>query len=164
MKEILERRSVRRFTEQPVEKEKIKQILRAAMAAPSAVNQRPWEFYVVTDKDTLQKLSQSSPYAGPVGGAPAAIVVCYRRDGLTAPEYADIDCAIASENIWLEITSQGLGGVMIGIAPVGERMARVAVALDLPDDLKAFTIIPFGYAADEHEQPDRYDDSRVHFI
>ena len=64
MKEIFHRVSVRRFEDRPVEAEKVEQVLRAAMAAPSAGNQQPWDFYVVTAKEKLQALAQVSPYAG----------------------------------------------------------------------------------------------------
>ncbi|MBP3730525.1 MAG: nitroreductase family protein, partial [Mailhella sp.] len=68
----------------------------------------------------------SSPYASPAANAPAAFVICYRREGLRFPEYADIDCAICAENIMLELEAQGLGGVMLGIAPIEDRMKAVA--------------------------------------
>ena len=80
MKEIFERVSIRKYTDQPVENEKILAILRAAMAAPSAGNQQPWEFYVVRDRSKLEALSQvSSPYAGCTKTAPVAIVSVYRE-------------------------------------------------------------------------------------
>ena len=64
MKEIFERVSIRRYEERPVEGEKLEALLRAAMAAPSAGNQQPWEFYVIRDREVLEKLSKVSPYAG----------------------------------------------------------------------------------------------------
>lgn len=164
MDAIFTRTSVRQFEDKEVEAEKIDRILEAAMAAPSAVNQQPWEFYVVTNKAKLQELSATSPYAKPAANAPAAIVVCYRTQELIAPEYAQIDCAIATENIWLELEELGLGGVMMGIAPEKERMTAVAKVLNLPERLAAFTIIPFGYPKNKHAQQDRYDERRVHFV
>ena len=89
MDTIFHRISVRKFTEQKVEQEKIEKILSAGMQAPSAANQQPWEFYVVTNQELLKKLSTSSPYAGPAAGAPAAIVSVYRKD-CRLPEYAQI--------------------------------------------------------------------------
>jgi len=124
MKEIFERMSIRKFEDKPVEKEKLETVLRAAMAAPSAGNQQPWEFYIVTDKTMLEKLSKVSPYAGYTKNAPAAIVSAY-REKVWAPEYAQIDMSIAMENIWLSCSDQGLGGVWLGIAPIEERMKAV---------------------------------------
>ncbi len=164
MKEIFARASVRSYEDKPVEKEKIEQLLRAAMAAPTAKNQRPWEFYVVGNKEVLEKLGAASQYAWPAGKAPAAIVICYRKEGNSAPEMLDIDCAICAENIWLELAHLGLGGLMLGIAPLEERMKIVAEALNLPENLAAFTVIPFGYPKKEKERPDRYEAERVHWL
>ncbi|MBQ1446438.1 MAG: nitroreductase family protein [Solobacterium sp.] len=74
MNSIYHRVSIRKYQDRPVEPEKTEAILRAAMQAPSASNQQPWEFYVVTNKDTLKALSEASPYAGMTADAPAAIV------------------------------------------------------------------------------------------
>ena len=124
MNQIFTRVSIRKYQDRPVEKEKTEAILRAAMQAPSAGNQQPWEFYVVTDKKKLTALSQVHPYAGMTKNAPAAIVAVYRTD-CRMPEYAQIDLAIAMENLWLETDAQGLGGVWLGIAPKEERMKAV---------------------------------------
>ena len=107
-----------------MEKEKTEAILRAAMQAPSAANQQPWEFYVVTNKEKLLALSKVHPYAGMTKDAPAAIVSAYRKN-CALPEYAQIDLAIAMENLWLETDAQGLGGVWLGIAPKEDRMKAV---------------------------------------
>ena len=111
MNSIFHRISVRKYEDRPVEKEKIMEILRAGMQAPSACNQQPWEFYVVTDKEKIQKLSKVTPYTGCAAGAPVVIVPVYHTEGLVAPSFAQIDMAIAQENIWLETDAQGLGGV-----------------------------------------------------
>ena len=163
MKEIFERVSIRKFTTQPVEKEKIIAILRAAMAAPSAGNQQPWEFYVVGDRRMLEALSQVSPYAGCTKTAPAAIVSVY-REKLWAPAYAQIDMSIAMENLWLACGEQGLGGVWLGIAPIEERMEAVEKILCLPEGLRAFAVFPLGYPAESRKQQNRFDENRIHFI
>ena len=164
MNAIFTRTSVRDYEDRPVEDEKIEKILRAAMAAPSAMNQQPWEFYVVTDKDTLKKLSKVTPYAGMTAKAPAAIVPCYTKLGLKLPEYLAVDLSLATENILLEIETLGLGGVMLGIVPIPSRMEKVSKVLNLPGHLEPFTIIPFGYPAKKNPQQDRYDESRVHYV
>ena len=164
MDAIFTRTSVRKYEDRPVEPEKLDKILRAAMAAPSAVNQQPWEFYVVTDKSVLKDLAAASPYTGMTADAPVAIVPCYRKSGLAVPEYAEIDLSLATENILLEIEAQGLGGVMLGIAPFADRMEKVAKAISLPEHLAPFTVIPFGYPVGKTEQQNRYDEARVHYI
>lgn len=164
MDAIFTRTSVRSYENRPVEDEKIGKILRAAMAAPSAMNQQPWEFYVVTNQSTLRQLSEASPYAGMTAEAPAALVLCYRKTDVKVPELVDVDMPLATENILLEIEALGLGGVMLGIAPFEKRMANVAKALDLPEQLAVFTVVPFGYPAKKNPQQDRYDESRVHYV
>lgn len=160
MDTILKRRSIRKWLDQPVEEEKIKTILKAAMNAPSAGNQMPWEFIVVEDKAMLEELSKTSPYAKCVANAPVAIIPVYHTEGLRFPSYAQIDSAIASENILLAITDLGLGGVWLGIAPEEERMDKVGKILHL-EDRHAFAIIPFGYSDMTLDPNDKYDDGRI---
>ena len=68
------------------------------------------------------------------------------------------------ENLWLETDAQGLGGVWLGIAPVEERMQAVEKIIGMPDTLRAFAVFPFGYAAEERPQQDRFDESRIHWM
>lgn len=164
MNEIFTRTSIRQFAERSIEKEKIEKLLRAGMQAPSAGNQQPWEFYVVTNRDCLEKLSTASPYAGPVANAPLAIVIGARKNGLHHPAFAQIDCAIATENILLEVESLGLGSVMIGIAPEADRMEKVAEILGMPKEIAAFTILPIGYPITKKQQQDRFDAAKIHYV
>ena len=163
MNSIFHRVSIRRYQDKPVEEEKIEAVLRAAMQAPSAANQQPWEFYVVTDKEKIKELAAVSPYATPAANAPVVIVPVYRKDCIL-PMYAEIDLSIAVENMWLETDAQGLGGVWLGIAPREERMAAIETVLSIPDGLRAFALFPLGYPAEERLQQNRYDESRIHHI
>ena len=162
MKELFERVSVRRYEDRPVEPEKIEALLRAAMAAPSAGNQQPWEFYVIRDREVLERLAGVTPYSGCAGRAPAAIVSAY-REKLWAPAYAQIDLSIAMENLWLSCAELGLGGVWMGIAPQENCMSAVEKILQIPQGLRAFALFPLGYPAETRPQQDRYDESRIHF-
>lgn len=164
MNEIFKRVSIRKYEDKPVEQEKIEKVLRAAMAAPSAGNQQPWEFYVVTDKDKIKALSECSPYAGCAAGAPVVLVPCYRTEGLMFPGLAQIDLSIATENALLEITSLELGGVWLAVTPEQDRVDNVAKVLGTPDNLVPFALVPFGYPAESRPQQDRYDESRIHCI
>ena len=165
MKEIFHRISVRKYEDRPVEEEKIIQLLRAGMAAPSAVNQQPWEFYVVTDREKLQELGSRkvSPFTSMCKKAPAAIVLAYHEDS-RLPSMAQIDMAICQENIWLEADALGLGGVMLGVAPEEGRMKRVEEIVGIPEGQRAFSIFPFGYPAEERPQEDRFDETRIHYV
>ena len=163
MREIYTRVSIRKFEDKPVEKEKIEQVLRAAMAAPSAGNQQPWEFYVVTERAMLEALSKATPYSGCAKNAPLVIVSAY-REKLWAPEYAQIDMSIAMENLWLACGEQGLGGVWLGIAPIEDRMKAVEEIVGIPKGQRAFAIFPIGYPTETKQQQDRFDAVRIHYL
>lgn len=163
MNEIFHRTSVRKYQNKPVEDEKIEQMLRAAMAAPSAGNQQPWEFYVVKDKATLEKLSKTSPFATCTAAAPLAFVACYRVN-CRMPEYAQIDLSACVENLLLEADALELGAVWLGIAPLEDRMEAVRAVLNIPETLKAFAIIPCGYPETVRAQQDRFDRQRIHDV
>ena len=154
MNSIFRRISVRKYEDKPVEKEKIMQILKAGMQAPSACNQQPWEFYVVTDKKKIEALSKMTPYTGCAAKAPVVLVSAYRQ----------IDMSIAQENIWLETDALGLGGVWFGIAPNEENMEKVRVLLGLPEEVHVFALFALGYPAEHREQQDRFKPERIHFI
>jgi nitroreductase len=167
MDEIFTRTSIRSYQEQPVEEKKIEMLLRAAMAAPSAGNQQPWDFYVVRDERIISALAQCSPYASCCRKAKVAIVACYNKERLRFREFADIDLSAAVENILLEAVSQGLGAVWLGVSPIKTRMRFVKGLLKLPENIEAFAIVPVGYpkdVKDERLREDRFDPSRIQYI
>ena len=128
MNEIFARRSIRKFLPTMVEDEKIEQLLRAAMAAPSAGNQQPWEFYVVRDKRVIQDLSHCSPYAGCAAGASLAIVVCSRDENMRFPAFINLDLSAAVENILLEAVQYTSTSVPYGSASPRIRPAKSSSA------------------------------------
>ena len=163
MNAIFQRASVRSFDGRKVETEKIELLMKAAMAAPSACNQQPWEFVVVTDPVILKELSACSPYSGCIGQAPLGIAVCMRTEGLRALDYTQIDASAAAENILLEAVELGLGAVWLGIAPGPERMGAVRQAIHAPKTIQPFCLIACGYPNQPVAPADRYDPSRVHY-
>ena len=163
MNAIFKRTSVRKYTEQPIEAEKIEMLMRAAMASPSACNQQPWEFYLAADREKMLRLSECSRYAKPTAGAALAIVPCYRKEGLIAPDYAEIDLSACVENILLEAEELGLGAVWMGIAPGRDRMENVRAVMNVDEKLEPFAIIAVGYPAVQNQQQDRFDPARIHW-
>ncbi|MGI6107290.1 MAG: nitroreductase family protein [Lachnospiraceae bacterium] len=161
---IYHRISVRKYEDRPVETEKIREILRAGMQAPSACNQQPWEFYVVTDPEKIKALAAASPFAGCAAGAKTVIVPVYRTTGLRCPEFAQIDLSIAQENMWIRTDELGLGGVWLAIAPSEDRMAKVRKVLDLPENLEPFSLFPVGYPAESRKQENRFHEDRIHWV
>ena len=163
MQAIFSRASVRSFDGRKVETEKIEALMKAAMAAPSACNQQPWEFVVVTEPETLRRLSECSPYAGCLRQAPLGIAVCMRTEGLRAPDYAQIDASAATENILLEAVHLGLGAVWLGIAPVPDRIEAVRQVLGAPETIQPFGLVACGYPDKPVVPANRYDSARVHY-
>ena len=161
---IFTSRSVREFTDQAVEPIKLKALMKAAMAAPSAGNQQPWEFYVATQPNILKKLSEVGQYAQAAGNAPMVIVACNYNRGMRHADFVQQDMAASVQNILLEAVNQGLGAVWMGVAPKRGRMEIVRNILNLPANLDPFALIAVGYAADEGEPEKRFDQSRVHVL
>lgn len=164
MNAIFKRVSVRRFQNLPVEPEKIHKILQAAMNAPSGGNQKPWEFYVVTSQDKLEQLSKTSRYSVFTKNAPVTIVPCFRTEHLIYPELTALDMSLACENILLETTELGLGGVFLAVYPYEDRIQHVGKVLALPENLRAFSLIPIGYPVQQRTRTNTFDASRIHNI
>lgn len=162
---ILNRVSVRRYSDRPVTSEQVSAILHAAMSAPSGVNKQPWEFIVVDDPELLAQLAEALPYAKMTAHAPIAIVACGNRDRFLEG-VDDIlweqDLSAASENILLAAHALGLGGVWTCIYPHEERIAPVRSILNLPDNLVPFNLIPIGYPEKEQTPIDKWHPERVH--
>ncbi|MGM0508962.1 MAG: nitroreductase family protein [Fusobacteriota bacterium] len=164
MNVIFKRRSIRKYQDKPVEEGKIEKILRAAMEAPSAGNQQPWEFLVIKDKKKLKELSAFSPYAKMVEDAALAIVLLADEDKMKHPENWQQDMSAATQNVLLEAVDEDLGGVWLGVAPVDSRMDYIKDMFDLPDNIKPFAVVPIGYPKGEGNKfVDRYDEDRVHY-
>lgn len=162
MNEIFERVSIRNFTDQPVGADKVELLLRAAMQAPSADNQQPWEFVIVNKRSLLDELAQISPYSGPLKRAPLGIAVLAHTEGLHFPDDVMSDLGAATENILLEAVGLGLGAVWMGVMPIEERMANVKGVLKLPDNIRAYSLIAIGYPAESKKATSRYDEARIH--
>lgn len=162
---IFNRRSIRRFKKQAVEQEKIEKLLKAAMQAPSAANQQPWEFIVVQNKGSLERLAGISAYSKMVSDAPLAIVLLGNEDRMRLQLHWEQDMAAATQNILLEAAHLGLGGVWLGVAPMQDRMELVSDLYGLKSKLRPFCVIPIGYPEEgqDHKLVDRYDPDRVHY-
>ena len=163
MNEILTRTSVRQFTNQPVEAEKMELLLKAAMQAPSAANQQPWEFVVLTEREVMEKVEKMSPYAKSLLSAPTAIVMLTKKEGLPLPTYTDQDMGACAQNIQLMCEHIGLGAVWLGVKPDQSRMDYVAEILNLPASIEVFAVLSIGYPATKREAKSRFDTSRVHY-
>lgn len=163
---IFARKSVRAYTPKPIEKEKIDLLVKAAMAAPTAVNKQPWAFIVIDDREVLDKLAIELPYAKMAAQAPLAIVVCgdlsKALNGET-DQYWMLDCSAASENLLLAAESMGLGAVWTAVYPENDRIAKVRSVLSLPDYIIPFNLIPVGYPQHQEEAKDKFKAENIHY-
>ncbi len=156
---IFARRSIRRYTVEPVSDEHVKLLLEAGMAAPSANNRQPWHFVVVTDRETLNKMAQVHPYARMLAQATLAIAVC----GDAANDFWQQDCSAATENILLAATALGLGSVWVGCYPKLEREEAIRRVLGVPAEFAILNVLAIGHPAEERAPGTKYDESKIHF-
>ena len=165
MKEIFERRSIRKFTQEPVREEDLERILKAAMRAPSACNEQPWEFIVIRDKETMKKIQKFQRFSQPLNTAPCAIVICGNKKRQQFAEY-DFwiqDCSAAAQNMLLEIQHIGLGAVWMGLYPVPLWASKCQEVLELPEYVIPLGIYAVGHP-DQHPEPiDTYRPERIHY-
>ncbi|PIZ55919.1 hypothetical protein COY23_03785 [bacterium (Candidatus Torokbacteria) CG_4_10_14_0_2_um_filter_35_8] len=163
---IKKRRSIRDFLEKEVEEEKLQEILKAAMFSPSARHIDPWEFLVVKDKNIIKKLCDSCVFSSFFEKAPIVIVIVADE---SKSDYWVEDSAIAAENIYLEVTNQGLGTCYIQIrdasGEVKEKEKYVREVFSVPDNIRIQCLMPIGYPAEypgEHSNQE-FDESKIHW-
>lgn len=164
---IRNRRSIRKYSDKEIPDEYVDKLLRAAMqAAGSRMGAEPWEFIVVKDKKTIEKLSELDSNTKPLKTATLAIVSIANMERVHYERVWQQDMAAASENLLLEAANLGLGAVWLGIAPVEERMNKIREIFNLESEsLRPFNIISLGYPAEgfENKFVDKYDETRVHY-
>ncbi len=162
MEAILTRRSIRSYTSDAVPDNVLKELLKAAMAAPSADNEQPWHFMVIKDRNTLNQIPTVHPYAKMIKKAPVAILVCGDPDLAVHGEMWVQDCSAATENILIAVQSKGLGAVWLGVYPREERINGLRRLLQIPNRIIPFALIPIGYPAEEKPPSNRYREDRIH--
>ena len=157
---LFTRRSIRKYTNEPVTEENLKTILEAGMNAPSASNRQPWHFVVVDDRAKLNAIMEVHPYSRMLAEAPTAVVVC--GDTKISASYWPQDCAAATENILLAARALDLGTVWMGVYPGEERVNDIQALFNLPQHIQPLAIIALGHPAEEKGRVDRYKAERVH--
>jgi nitroreductase len=163
MKAILERRSIRKYTGEPVSDADIKDLLKAAMAAPSAGNGQPWEFIIVNERQLLTEITKVHPYSAMLLEAPMAIIVCGNLNYERFKGFWVQDCSAATENILIAAQSKGLGTVWLGVYPVEERIDAIRKIFSIPEHIVPLNVIAVGHPAEKKQPADRYDESRIRF-
>ena len=160
---IMTRTSIRKYTNEPVSKADIETMLRASMAAPTAVNKQPWHFVAATDK---AKLAELAGRRGRIKQAGVAIVVCGNLDkALQGPAQAFWiqDCSAATENILLAANALGLGAVWTGCYPIEDRVAEVSKVLKLPETIVPLCVIAIGHPAEQPTPKDKWKPENISY-
>lgn len=157
---IRKRRSIRKYTEQEVTEEQIRQLLEAAMAAPSADNIQPWEFVVVRDPDLKRELARTHPWSDMAADAAVVFVVCGNE---RASHHWVEDASAATENLLLAATALGLGAVWVAIYPTTSREDHVRQALGIPETMRVLCLVPVGHPAESKPPRTKYSESKVHY-
>lgn len=169
---LLTRRSIRQYQpDRKIPREDLEDILKAASYAPSAHNKQPWEFVVIEDKEVMTGFRAVQPWTSFAKNASCVIVVCgnteeafHREKDDEEWNFADVDCALAAQNLLLACHAKGLGACFCGAAPMPLIIEGVQKYLNLPEHIRPLAIIPVGYPAEMPKQPDdRYVPNKVHW-
>ncbi len=164
---IMTRSSVRKYTKERVSDELVTKMLRAGMAAPTAGNRQPWEFYVVRDTNIIKQMNKVTKFAAPMNEiAQLAIVVCGVESGAfpIEPRYWVQDVSAATENILLSAHALGLGAVWCGVYPGEDRVATLRKLLEVPKKLTPFNIIMIGHPDGLSTVKDKWKPEKIHYI
>ena len=162
---IFSRRSIRKFTDRPIEDALIRDLLEAAMAAPSAVARDPWHFIVLRERASLDALADVLPHSRMLRQAPVAFVVCGDIDQAhdRRESYMLQDLSAAVENILLAANALELGSCWLGIHPRAERINDVRNLFALPPNIIPMNGIALGFPADRPEARTRFNPEKVHW-
>lgn len=157
---ILNRKSVRKYTEQEISREVLENLLKAGMAAPSSKDRRPWHFIVISDKGILESLGAQLRNATCLQGANKAILVC--GDEELSDNCWFLDCAAATQNILIAAESMKLGAVWTSVYPYDDRAVIVNKTFGLQKNIHPFAIVSLGYPSGENTAKNKFDASRIH--
>lgn len=162
LKAIFTRRSIRKFSAEPVAEDKIEKIMKAASVAPSAADQRPWHFVVVRDTALLRKLSAAMPKCDMLDTAALGVLICGDETLEKIPGFWVQDCSACAENILLAAHALGLGAVWIAVHGVADRVKACRELLGVPEKILPFALIAAGHPAEKLPGEDRLDPARIH--
>jgi len=157
---IKKRRSIRKYTDEAVTDDQIRQLLEAAMAAPSGSNIQSWEFVVVRDPDLKRQLAQTHTWSHMAADAAVVFVVCGNE---RASHHWIADASAATENLLLAVTALDMGAVWVGIYPGTDREAYVRRALAIPEAIRVLCLVPVGHPAESKSPRTQYEESKVHY-
>ena len=159
---ILTRRSIRKYTDELIPREKVEELIRYGMFAPSARNCQPWHFVLLNDRELFLKIEEFQPHTRMLKHAQWGIVVCGDEHLAHTPDYWPVDCAAVTQNILLAAHGMCYGAVWLGIYPRTDRISAMKDLLKLPSHVHAFSVISVGHPDQQPEQPERFHPERIH--
>jgi nitroreductase len=160
---LFTRRSIRKYTSEPLTEDQLRVILRAGCYAPSAHNRQPWHFVVVRDPVRLAAIAAGHPYAKMLPQSGCAVLVCGDKQRQTTPGFLVEDCSAAIQNMLLAAHGLGLGAVWCGIHPVTRLVRLMKRLLGLPPHIVPIGLLSIGNKAEERSVEERFDPSKVHW-
>ncbi len=171
---IMSRKSVRSFTDQQLSDEQVTTLLKAAMAAPTAMNYQPWSFLVVSGD--AKALIPGADRGDAIKTASVVIIVCgdttmQRKprnnpdaDPETVPNiFWYEDCSAATENLLLAAEAMDLGAVWLSCYPNEDKCKAVKEAFGIPEHFEPLAIVPVGVPAGEDQPKDKWNPAKVHY-
>lgn len=162
MEAIFNRKSVRKYKDIGISDEIVETLLKAAMQAPSAGNEQPWEFIILRNKETMEKITAFHPYSDMLLNTDVAIVICGDVSKEVFEGYWVQDCSAATENILIAAETMDLGAVWLGVYPMEDRVAALKELLQLPESVIPLAIVPVGYPDENVAPVNRFDTKRIH--
>lgn len=160
---LFNRRSIRKYTRQEIDKESIIKIIEAGMYAPSAANKQPWHFIVFKEQSTIQSIIDVHPNAAMLKGAAAGILVCFDEKLQHDDGYGVIDCSAATQNMLLAAHGMGIGACWVGIYPRNNRVETLGKLFKLPEHVVPFSVISLGYPGSTPNKPERLKPERINY-
>mgnify|MGYP006288731299 FL=1 len=156
------RRSIRQFTGEEIDKDILNICVECGMFAPSAGNEQPWHFIIITNRQILEKIPSIHQYAKMMPMASAGILVCFDPSLEKHKQMSCQDCAAATQNILLAAHAQGIGSCWLGIYPRRNRMDGFRRMFNIPDDIIPFSLVAIGVSQQKKMEADRFNPNRVH--
>ncbi len=160
---IFTRRSIRKFTGEPISDVDLDTILRAGFQAPSAHNCQPWEFVIIKDKSKFETIAKVHPYAKMLPQAEVCIIVCGDQKKQSKEGFLVEDCSAAIQNILLAAHGIGLGAVWCGLYPVTHLTKDIKKICSLPSHIIPIGMVVLGHRGEDRKTEDRYDVAKLHY-
>ncbi|MDF2538706.1 MAG: nitroreductase [Herbinix sp.] len=160
---IYTRRSVRRFTGEPVSDQDLEAVLKAGFHAPSAHNLQPWDFIVIKNKEKFEQIAKAHTYAKMLPKAEICILLCGDTNKQQMTGFLIEDCSAAMENMLLAAHGIGLGAVWCGLYPVTELTDAMRQICFIPDHIIPVGMMVLGHKGEEKKAAERYDTTKLHY-